>query len=129
MMFNPWHPSTDEIREWAYDPEALEPEQDWDLILAAERHEKLYLDLASDEVCPNRQYFLDILYLIVGDAVRTDYRVLAQYHVDGFLQRAEAYSHPDIRLWCERARYLMAHPATFDYESWCAGGLARIPRA
>ena len=69
MVHDPWNPMPDEVREWAYDAEALAPCEDWDLALSWAQHERAYLELASDEACPKRRYFLAVLYLMVGDAV------------------------------------------------------------
>ena len=66
---DPWNPSPGEIRAWAYDAESLEPCQDFKLALSWSWHEKALLECASDDRCPKRRYFLDVLYLIVGNAV------------------------------------------------------------
>lgn len=120
-----WNPQPEEIRAWAYDPEAEEPIQDFDLALSWAGHEKAYLDLASDSACPARLYFLSLLYLMMGDAVRTGYNAAPEPAARGLVQRGSGYEHPDIRAWQERSRALMADPSQFEYEAWCAGGLAR----
>ena len=121
---NPWNPQPKEIRAWAYDPEAPWPVQDFHLALSWARHEKAYLDLASDEACPKRRFFLDVLYLIVGDAVRSEFAGMPEPVVRGFVERGEAYRHPDVRAWQARSRALMADPGLFNFEQWCAGGYA-----
>lgn len=121
---DPWNPQPEEIRAWAYEPDAVEPTQDFDLALSWSRHEKAYLDLASDPACPSRRYFLRVLYLVVGDAVRTGYRTVPEPVVRGFVEQGSRYEHPDIREWQARSRALMADPTRFDYERWCAGGYA-----
>ena len=123
-MIDPWNPTPDEIRAWAYTPGAVEPCQDWDLALSWSLHEKALLETASDDSCPNRRYMLAVLYLVVGDAVRSDLRTRPRPVIEGFLDRAGQYDHPDIRLWERRSRELLANPARFDYECWCGGGLA-----
>jgi hypothetical protein len=128
-MNDPWNPLPDEIREWAYTDGALEPCQDWDLALSRGGYEKPPLECAADARCPNRAYFLSVLYLVVGDALRTDFRAMARPIVEAFIQRGDEYRHPDIRLWQQRSRHLMKHPEKFDYRLWCAGGLARTPAA
>lgn len=125
LVHNPWNPTTDEVRVWAYDANALAPCQDWDLALCWVQHERAYLELASDESCPKRRYFLAVLYLMVGDAVRTDYRNRPRPIIDSLIARGDAYEHPDIRLWQERSRNLLEDSTLFDYEKWCAGGFAR----
>ena len=122
---DPWNPQREEIRAWAFDPEAEEPTQDFDLALRWARHERAYLDLASDPTCPARRYFLSILYLIVGDAVRNGFADEPEPVIRGFVDRGSHYDHPDVLAWQERSRGLMADPSSFDYEAWCAGGFAR----
>ena len=124
-MHDPWNPMPDEVREWAYDPEALEPCQDWDLALSWAQHERAYLELAADPACPKRRYFLALLYLMVGDAVRTGFRNRPRPLIEGLIEKGDSYKHPDIRRWQERSRRLLKDPESFAYEDWCAGGLAR----
>ena len=69
-MRNPWEPTDDEIAAWAYRPDAVEPVQDWDLSVASIDRAPLLIRLAADPACPTRDYFLRVLYLLVGDRVR-----------------------------------------------------------
>ena len=125
-MINPWQPSPDEIRRWAYTVDAAEPCQDWDLALLWSCHEKALLECASDGACPNQIYMLGVLYLVIGDAVRTNFRTRSRPIIEGFLSRGDDYKHPVIRTWQERSRALLRDPSSFNYDEWCAGGLARI---
>ncbi|MEX0867874.1 MAG: hypothetical protein WD030_10990 [Pirellulales bacterium] len=124
-MDDPWQPRPDAIREWAYTPDAKEPCQDWHLALLWSCHEKALLECAADDGCPNQTYMLGILYLVVGDAVRSNFRSRGKPIIEAFLARGDAYEHQAIRLWQERSRTLLRDPHTFDYDQWCAGGLAR----
>lgn len=124
-MHDAWNPSPDQIRAWANTPDAAEPCQDWDLALLWSGHEKALLDCAADESCPNRLRMLGVLYMFVGDAVRSGFRSRARPIVEGFIGRGDQYSHPSIKLWQSRSRALLRDPSTFEYEAWCSGGLAR----
>ena len=124
LMHDAWNPSPDEVRAWAYTPNADEPCQDWDLALLWSGHEKALLGCASDEACPNRMRMLGVLYLIVGDAVRSNFRSRTRPIVEGFIDRGDQYPHSSIELWQRRSRALLRDPSSFDYEAWCAGGLA-----
>ena len=42
-MRDPWNPSVEEVRAWAFQSNAIEPEQDWPLVLASCHYEDLYL--------------------------------------------------------------------------------------
>ena len=128
-MRDPWNPTPDEVRAWAYTPDALEPCEDWHLALVWSRPEKALLEIASDESCPARHYVLSVLYLIVGDAVRSDFRTTARPIVEGFIARGDGYNHADIRRCQVRSRELLANPDSFDYDLWCGGGYSRATEA
>jgi len=70
------------------------------------------------------QLFFHVLYLIVGDAVRIRYRNVPEAVIRGFIELAATSIEPSVRLWRERSLRLLKHPSEFDYEAWCAGGLA-----
>ena len=124
-MRSPYDPTSEELREWAFDSEEAVPEQDWDIILSTIPYEDLFLELASDLECPKSVFFLSILYLLVGDAVRTDYRTKTKAEVETLLAKAErAYPRNWIFRWVQRSRDPMRSPETFRYDDWCAGFLA-----
>src|SRR5690606_17989725 len=111
---------------WAMDADAFEPTQDFDLALAwVPGLERTYVELAADIACPKRTFFVEVLYLMVGDPVRCGFRNVARPIVESLIEMGDAVDHPDIRRWQERSRRLLEHPGEFDYEQWCAGGLAR----
>jgi len=124
-MHDLWNPSPDEIRTWADDADAPEPCEDFDLALKWMHDEKVLLECASDCNCPKQDFFVRVLYLIVGDAVRTSFVSTSRSAVEGFVARGEDFHRPEIRAWQERSRELIQHPHHFDYESWCAGGFVR----
>ena len=120
------NPIAEDIRRWAFTPDAEEPVQDWDLLLATTDQQELFMELASNDACPNADYFLSVLYIIVGDALRTNYRTLSQGRIEALLKKAEAkFPKRCIYLWVQRSKQLMAHPESFHYDEWCAGVLAR----
>jgi hypothetical protein len=124
-MRDPHNPTDYELRAWAAEPGAVEPVQDWDVMIAGLPHPALYVEMAGDYGCPNRAYFLRVLYLLVGDAVRTEFRVRSRDEVLTLLERSRRVRHPAVQAWRHRARALLDDPSTFDYDAWCAGGLAR----
>lgn len=125
MFSDPWNPSSAEVRAWAYKPQAEEPCQDFDLALSWAGHERDYIEFASDAKCPQRDFFLHVLYLMVGDAVRTEFRNIPEPTVRGFIDLAASHSEPVLCLWRQRSLRLLRHPAEFEYAAWCGGGLAR----
>jgi len=121
-----WNPSSTEVRVWAYDAMADEPCQDWDLALCWAGHERDYLNFAADSACPRRAFFLHIIYQMVGNAVRSQFRATPEPIVRGFIELAATSKNADLRVWRERSLRLLRHPSEFDYEFWCAYGHARI---
>lgn len=125
-LFNdPWNPTAEEVRRWAFDVKAKQPCQDWDLALLSSGFENIYLDLATDESCPKRKFFLHILYLTVGDAVRSSFCSKPRPIVEDFVNLARDSQYPDLRRWRSRSLLLMVAPESFDYNLWCSGGYAR----
>ena len=80
--------------------------------------------LAADDECPQASYFRHVLYLTVGDAVRSGYHSRSRAQVESLLAAGEGLSSPLVQRWVARSRELMAHPSRFSYEAWCGGQLA-----
>lgn len=114
----------DDIRSWARDPDGL-CEQDWAIVCAGIGHEPLFIQLASDESCPKRGFFLHCLYLLVGDAARTQGHTTSFEHLEEFFICAEATGKPWLLTWVSQSRDLIANRRPFIYDLWCRGGLAR----
>lgn len=94
-------------------------------MLAQQPHTELYLRLAASPHCPQARYFLCLLYLIVGNAVRSDYATKPRYEIEHLLAVADSdYAEPQIRLWARRSAGLIANPTLFNYTDWCCGVLA-----
>ena len=58
-------------------------------------------------------------------AVRTGFATLSEPGVRTLLARADDVDSVRLRRWREQSLRLMGDPGSFDYEDWCAGGLAR----
>jgi hypothetical protein len=122
-MQDPINPSDEELREWAY-KERWQPVQDFDLMVADVERAALLIELTRS---PQREFFFRCLYLIVGDAVRTNFNTATRPDVESILSFGEtpAASDPGIAAWIKASRDLLEHPDRFQYEAWCDGGLAR----
>ncbi|HEY1123667.1 MAG TPA: hypothetical protein VGE67_18770 [Haloferula sp.] len=121
------NPTDAEIERWAYIPGAHYPpemEQDWDLMVTDPERVDLLERLASDLSCPNRDFFLSCLYLLVGDAVRTNGSTWPLAEARVWLSRERQHPPEDIARFLTRAKHLVAHPEDFDYQKWCNGGHA-----
>ena len=121
---DPWNPTWPEISDWAFDLEAGHPCQDWELALLWRGFEDLYLELAADESCPKSGFFLSLLYLIVGDQVRRLPDSQIAFNLKDFIAKADRFNCRALEVWQQRSRDLLRHPEKFDYDQWCAGGLA-----
>ena len=81
---NPFDPTDDELRQWARS-DGPWPVQDFDLIVAEAERLSLLLELASS---PQREFFLRCLYLVVGDAVRSNFNTTTRSDLEAALDRA-----------------------------------------
>lgn len=86
MFKDVYNPTLSEIRHWAY-ADQLFPEQDWDLFLAHSDNLMLFLELASDDQCPTRNFFKYIIYLYFAEDIKTERsnparNVKLQYYLD-----------------------------------------------
>jgi hypothetical protein len=115
--------SEDDIRTWAADPDGL-CEQDWDIACTGIGHEPLFIELAANASCPQRGFFLHCLFLLVGDAVRTQGHTTSIDHLEALFARAEATAQPWLLSWVTQSRDLIANPQRFNYALWCRGDLA-----
>ncbi|WP_409306634.1 hypothetical protein [Pectobacterium sp. B1J-3] len=123
-MKDPWNPQEKALRQWAFDTESPWPEQDFDLAVADRLFADIILELAADNHCPKQSFFLSCAYLMVGDAVRTNFEICPKVDIQHFLARAEQSGHQYLIMLAERGTFLIEHPDTFDYNQWCNGGLA-----
>ncbi len=93
----------------------------WSLTLLA------WISSSSSSDRRRDRFFLRCLYLVVGDAVRTDFHTASRAGLEDALERAGDRARDDVALvkWVADSRTLIARPETFDYSAWCEGGLAR----
>lgn len=106
------NPTQDEIRAWAYSG-AVEPMQDWDILVAEPENLDLLLELVGDTACPARQYLLGSLYCTVGHSDRNDSRLMKA--------ATDAAASPDgqVSAWGRRAGHVLTHPSEFNRADWC----------
>jgi hypothetical protein len=126
-LSDPINPTPDDLRLWAYTPEADYPDemsQDWDLVITDFARAPLFLQFASDTACPNRKFFLRCLYILAGDCVRTSGGHTGIPHLREVLQLVVPDAPRDIHLWVERTEHLLAHPKSYNYTRWGWGDLA-----
>jgi hypothetical protein len=111
-MVDEVNPTQDEIRAWAHSG-AVEPMQDWDIVIAEPENLELLLDLVGDQACPSRRYLLGSLYCLIGHSDRADPRLLSAAIA------AEASSDAWVAAWGRRVHQVLANPSTFNRDDWC----------
>jgi len=106
------NPTHDEIRAWAHSG-ALEPMQDWDLVIAEPANLDVLLSLVGDPTCPARRYLLGSLYCLVGHSDHTDPRLQDAARV------AASSSDGWVSTWGHQVARVLAHPSEFHRDDWC----------
>jgi len=128
---NPVDPRPEELRGWAYNPDAVPLEQmpfDWDLLIAGDVLAPTLMDLAMDRHCPARRFALHCLYIYAADGVRPNATSLRKRRLRKYIERAEEVGDEPMTTWAHNCRVLMTRPEIFDHHDWFEGGLVRRPR-
>jgi hypothetical protein len=114
-----------EILAWASSPDPMFPCEDWDIIVTGDWTADLILELASNDGHPKQDTFLQCLYLLAGDAVRSRYGACSREQLTGLVERARTSGSAWAERWAADTHELMLHPETFEYWDWCGGNIAR----
>ena len=115
------NPTDDELVRWAYSG-ALEPYEDFDIVIADPEHLDTLVKLVADPDCPTREYLLGSLYCTIGHSDLADPRI------DAAVQTALGSADPWVARCAERVRRLLAEPATRVRDDWCGWqGLRKTP--
>ncbi|MGE7910920.1 hypothetical protein [Lysinibacillus xylanilyticus] len=111
MMFkDPWNPTQEEIKKWAYSDE-MEPEQDWELAIYKIENIPMICTFVEDEQCEHTSYFLNTLYVFTGDMVRgREIQKLSQL-LDTIENTTKS---KELKLWIERSQFLIEYPEYYD---------------
>ncbi len=128
---NPVDPTADELRSWAYHPDAVPLDTmpaEWDLLLATDDLAGILFDLAMERGCPARRFALHCLYIYAADGVRQNATGHRKRRLRKFIERADQWGDETMQTWAHNCRILMDRPELLDYEDWCEGGLVRQPR-
>lgn len=101
---------------WAYS-NAKMPMQDFQLNVMDDPY--LILEFASDCKCPNKKFFLESIYVWVGDKVR--HSLEDDKNLEAFLEIAKSSLDPDIIRLVQDVKVLLADPDSYSYENWGLG--------
>lgn len=115
MFKDPYEPTKDEIKAWAYTDDSS-PVEDFELLVDDDPY--FSLELASDEKCPKKNFFLGSLYVWAGDCVKNKLNldVLTKW-----LEVASKSKDNRIKKLVERARRLLSGEEKYDYNKWGIG--------
>lgn len=119
-------PSDTQLREWAYNPDKFESNsQDVELLVARLDRSAIILELAADDNCANRLFFLRCAYLIVGNAYRSRVSESKKLELLAFVRKAEKTNNRCLLVFAQEAKALIEDSSSFTYQLWCEGELAR----
>ncbi|TDX99218.1 UNVERIFIED_CONTAM: hypothetical protein BJ099_117100 [Lysinibacillus xylanilyticus] len=112
MMFkDPWNPTQEEIKKWAYSDE-MEPEQDWELAIYKIENIPMICTFVEDERCERTSYFLNTLYVFTGDMVRVGREIQKLSQLLDTIENTTKSK--ELKLWIERSQFLIEYPEYYD---------------
>ena len=133
MRFKKAHnPTEAELRAWAAEAGAPEPENDWDLVLSWEMEPgrlRVFVELAADPTLPNAAYFLMALYTWVSYVARREDFDSWRPQYDRWLDVARGVRDPAVKRWRHNARRIFQGLEPFDAEAWGGALLADTRRS
>lgn len=127
---NPYCPTEEELRDWAYSPDSVEPVQDWGLVLSWQMDRGLLrrcVQFADDGHCPQAAFFLDVLFQWVDGVVRGNDFAERRGMYDEWLDVAKGLADPVVKRWRHHARMIFQGLQTFDRQNWWELGQADKP--
>ena len=116
-----FNPTEDELRQWAAEPGALHPTDDWELVLAWGMEPgrlRTIATLAADTTLPNARFFLIVLYTWVSWAARNKDFDSWRKQYDRWLDEVRGNKDPAVKQWRYRARRIFQGIDKFDYDAW-----------
>lgn len=117
------NPSVAEIKDWAFSGKEW-PIEEWDLFLSWTCEVELFIALATDHKCPQKSFFLHMLYYTVG-ATYTSSRSNDRFsRIAFYAEKGRLHKHGDIKRWVSEVDLLLSGNKKYDYQDWRAGRLA-----
>jgi hypothetical protein len=110
-----------EIQRWAYDADAPEPQQDFDLFIAGWMS-PLFVRFAIDNTCPKQDYFLNVLYLITCDVLESERTASLFQTLKELTGMAEAASATEVQRWARETEQVLSDSSTYSFDYWGSEG-------
>jgi hypothetical protein len=114
------NPTIEEVRNWAYSEKEW-PHDEWDLFLSWTREVDLFIELATDHKCPQKLFFLHMLYYIVGVTFGEPNKSDKNERIKEYASKGLAVKHGAIRLWRKRVEELLSNQVKYNYDQWRGG--------
>ena len=113
--------SPEQLRDWAYHPELYcGTGQAFQLAAADIRFADVLRDCASDAACPNQVFLLRCLYLIAGNAIRSDFNGTSRMEIIRLTRQAEKRGAEPLLEFVWRTREVLDDTSGFDFDRWCS---------
>ncbi|MDO6687501.1 MULTISPECIES: hypothetical protein [unclassified Agarivorans] len=117
------NPTIDEVKVWAYSKDDW-PHDEWDLFLSWTREIDLFIELATDYKCPKQDFFLHMLYYIVGSTYGEPAKSDKVERIKGYSDKGVGIKHGAIRLWRKNVDDLLNNKVSYSYDNWRGGVFA-----
>ena len=121
MFREVWNPTREEVVRWAYAPNVYTPTQDFELAVCTPELHDLILQCASDQACPHQDFFLSCLYVLIGDALRSKWKVFPEMLIKNLIKKGKQSTTQEVQMWAKRAEELIANPTLYNYDQWGLG--------
>ncbi len=114
---HPNHPTEEELFHWAFSDEDW-PDQNWDMFLVWYGRFDLYIKLADDYTCPQRQFFIDLLYYSIANKIQEFEQPKADNLLSSLLSMAKLVKSKEVRTWRHRVEQLKNGTLSYRREEW-----------
>ncbi|MCX2836141.1 hypothetical protein [Microbulbifer thermotolerans] len=114
------NPSVEEIRLWAYSAKEW-PHEEWDLFLSWTREVDLFIELAADDKCPKQDFFLHMLYYIVGTTFSEPNKTDKLDRIKSYAEKGSGFNQAAIRDWRNNVSDLLNNRVKYNYDNWRGG--------
>ena len=131
-MKDVYNPNKEDILEWVGSKSSKWPESDWDYYVMGGDYDNdlLVYELANDNTCAQRSFFLHALYYFVGDFFNEKLRrksTLLNLRLENKKERIgklldilknDETASPELKLWFEDVNALFENKLLFDVNYW-----------
>jgi hypothetical protein len=131
-MKDVYNPDQQDILEWANSKSCKWPASDWDYYVMGGNYDNdlLVYQLANDESCLHKSFFVHALYYFVGDYFNEAARMksgLSKARLDSKKKRiqnllgivkSDSKASSELRLWLKDVERLLGKRLPFDVDHW-----------